>query len=190
MTGVPGSRLAALNSARYKKRRSRMSVVELGTRSPIGPGQVGKRDGVVGGLENEQSSGHVLFDCDDAALKSELEATREDKSISVCGIICPRQRPGKLFSAAIDLKERPFHRADEDRGRAFFTRTIEACAEYDAGNRAFCRSRCIAEGCGLATAAGCQLVGLLRSGDVHRHLGHLYAGRQYRTVLLNPDGWR
>ena len=55
------------------------------------------------------------------ALKAKLDATRQDKSIRA--VIIASATPGKLFSAGHDLKELTLHRADEDRGRAFFART-------------------------------------------------------------------
>jgi enoyl-CoA hydratase/carnithine racemase len=35
---------------------------------------------------------------------------------------------GKVFSAGHDLKEMTLHRADDDRGRAFFEKTMRLCA--------------------------------------------------------------
>jgi enoyl-CoA hydratase/carnithine racemase len=64
---------------------------------------------------------------------------------------------GSAFSAGHDLKELTAHRNDKDRGRAFFTRTLGACAEM---MLAIVRSPkpVIAAVNGIATAAGCQLV--------------------------------
>ncbi|MFY0736164.1 enoyl-CoA hydratase [Aurantimonas sp. NFXS3] len=64
---------------------------------------------------------------------------------------------GKIFSAGHDLKELTAHRADADRGRAFFEATMRKCSEV---MQAIVRHPVpvIAEVNGLATAAGCQLV--------------------------------
>ncbi|MBO0662703.1 enoyl-CoA hydratase [Jiella sp. MQZ9-1] len=64
---------------------------------------------------------------------------------------------GKVFCAGHDLKELTAHRADADRGRAFFETTMRQCSAL---MQAIVRHRCpvIAEVNGLATAAGCQLV--------------------------------
>ena len=64
---------------------------------------------------------------------------------------------GAVFSAGHDLKELTAHRADGDRGRAFFETTMRLCSDL---MQAIVRHRCpvIAEVNGLATAAGCQLV--------------------------------
>lgn len=64
---------------------------------------------------------------------------------------------GKVFSAGHDLKELTAHRADPDRGRAFFETTMRLCADL---MQTIVRlpKPVIAEVDGLATAAGCQLV--------------------------------
>lgn len=64
---------------------------------------------------------------------------------------------GPAFSAGHDLKELTAHRADADRGRAFFADTMQRCA---AMMLAILRSPkpFIAAVEGPATAAGCQLV--------------------------------
>ena len=64
---------------------------------------------------------------------------------------------GSAFSSGHDLKELTAHRNDKDRGRAFFTKTLEACAQM---MLTIVRSPkpVIAGVNGIATAAGCQLV--------------------------------
>lgn len=64
---------------------------------------------------------------------------------------------GKVFSAGHDLKELTAHRADEDRGRAFFEKTMRQCSALMQQIVRHPRP-VIAEVNGLATAAGCQLV--------------------------------
>jgi enoyl-CoA hydratase/carnithine racemase len=63
----------------------------------------------------------------------------------------------RIFSAGHDLKELTAHRADSDRGRSFYEKTMNRCAEL---MQAIVRhpKPVIAEVAGLATAAGCQLV--------------------------------
>jgi enoyl-CoA hydratase/carnithine racemase len=86
-------------------------------------------------------------------LLDELQVAREDNAVRVIVI----DAAGKLFSAGHDLKEMTAHRADADRGRAFFEKTIRLCAEL---MQAIVHHPVpvIAAVDGLATAAGCQLV--------------------------------
>ena len=82
-----------------------------------------------------------------------LTAARTDKDVRVIVLAAA----GKLFSAGHDLKEMTAARAQPDRGRAFFERTMALCAEV---MQAIVNhpKPVIAEVDGLATAAGCQLV--------------------------------
>ena len=64
---------------------------------------------------------------------------------------------GKVFSAGHDLKELTAHRADADRGRAYFARMMERCARLMLSIVNHPKP-VIAEVAGIATAAGCQLV--------------------------------
>jgi len=77
---------------------------------------------------------------------------------------------GPAFCAGHDLKEMSEARANEDRGQAFFTKTMESCAAMmQAIIR--CPKPVIAAVNGIATAAGCQLVAtcdLALAGDVAR----------------------
>ena len=59
------------------------------------------------------------------ALQAALDAAGDDTSVRVIVIAAT----GKLFSAGHDLKEMTAHRADEDRGRAFFERTFAECSK-------------------------------------------------------------
>ena len=88
-----------------------------------------------------------------AALQAQLDATRADASVRVVVIAAE----GKVFCAGHDLKELTAHRQDTDRGQAFFTRTMQACARL---MQAIVRLPVpvIAEIDGVASAAGCQLV--------------------------------
>ncbi len=64
---------------------------------------------------------------------------------------------GPVFSSGHDLKELTAHRADEDKGLAFYTRAMTACAAMMQAIVA-CPKPVIAAVEGTATAAGCQLV--------------------------------
>lgn len=89
-----------------------------------------------------------------AALQAELDRARDDPAVRV--IIIAAQG-GRAFSAGHDLKEMTAHRADPDRGRAFFERTMNAAAALMQTIVRHPRP-VIAEVDGLATAAGLQIV--------------------------------
>ena len=88
-----------------------------------------------------------------AALHAALDSARDDDSVRVVVIAAA----GKLFSGGHDLKEMTVHRSDAEKGRAFFEQTFGFCS-------LLMRSivdhpkPVIAQGDGIATAAGCQLV--------------------------------
>jgi enoyl-CoA hydratase/carnithine racemase len=87
------------------------------------------------------------------ALQVELDRARDDAGIRVVVIAAA----GKVFCAGHDLKELTAHRADADRGRAFYEKTMQLCAGV---MQSIVRlpKPVIAEVAGTATAAGCQLV--------------------------------
>jgi enoyl-CoA hydratase/carnithine racemase len=89
-----------------------------------------------------------------SALQAELDRARDDPAVRVIVIAA---QGGKVFSAGHDLKEMTAHRADPDRGRAFFERTMNTAATL---MQAIVRhpKPVIAEVDGLATAAGLQIV--------------------------------
>lgn len=87
------------------------------------------------------------------ALMVALETAGNDPDVRVVILAAS----GKLFSAGHDLKEMTAHRADPDRGRAFFEKTMRLCADLML-RIAHLPKPVIAEVDGLATAAGCQLV--------------------------------
>lgn len=64
---------------------------------------------------------------------------------------------GPAFCAGHDLKELTAARAEADRGRAFFTETMDCCARLMMAI-VQCPKPVIASVQGIATAAGCQLV--------------------------------
>jgi enoyl-CoA hydratase/carnithine racemase len=88
-----------------------------------------------------------------ADLQAQIDRARDDASVRVVVIAAA----GKVFSAGHDLKELTAHRADADRGRAFFEQTMTACATL-MQSIVRCPKPVIAEVDGIATAAGCQLV--------------------------------
>ncbi|WP_454745462.1 enoyl-CoA hydratase [Ciceribacter selenitireducens] len=87
------------------------------------------------------------------ALMAELDAAADDPEVRVVVL----SAAGKLFSAGHDLKEMTAHRADADRGRGFFEKTMRLCADLMLAITHLPKP-VIAEVDGLATAAGCQLV--------------------------------
>jgi len=64
---------------------------------------------------------------------------------------------GTAFSSGHDLKELTGHRADPDRGRAYFAKIMEACSQLML-SIVHSPKPVIAAVNGIATAAGCQLV--------------------------------
>ncbi|WP_420409043.1 enoyl-CoA hydratase [Hoeflea sp.] len=131
-----------------------MNVVELKQQAPAGPVKV-VREGRVLRLEMNNPPANALSIAMMQALKAELDAAAADKSVHV--VVLASATPGKLFSAGHDLKELTVHRADEDRGRAFFSETMKLCAEL-MQTIVHLPKPVVAEVDGLATAAGCQLV--------------------------------
>ena len=87
------------------------------------------------------------------ALTATFEQAAADEAVRVVVLAAT----GKAFCAGHDLKELTLHRADADRGRAFFEETFEACSKL---MQTIVRNPkpVIAEVDGLATAAGLQLV--------------------------------
>ncbi|MEM8749755.1 MAG: enoyl-CoA hydratase [Pseudomonadota bacterium] len=87
------------------------------------------------------------------ALQSALDRAQSDDNARVIIIAAN----GHLFSAGHDLKELTLHRADDDRGRAYFKSLMEQCSAVMQSIVNHPKP-VIAEVNGLATAAGCQLV--------------------------------
>lgn len=87
------------------------------------------------------------------ALQAALDHARDDDAVRVVVLAAT----GKVFCAGHDLKELTAHRADADRGRAFYETTMRLCAGV---MQSIVRlpKPVIAEVAGTATAAGCQLV--------------------------------
>jgi enoyl-CoA hydratase/carnithine racemase len=88
-----------------------------------------------------------------AALDAALRQIGGDASVRAVVIAAQ----GKAFSAGHDMKELTAHRADADRGRAYFAKMMTACSNM---MQAIVRlpKPVVAAVQGIATAAGCQLV--------------------------------
>ena len=88
-----------------------------------------------------------------AGLADELSLIETDADVRAVVIAAN----GPVFSAGHDLKEMTVHRADADRGRAYYQRVMSQCS---AMMQAIVRlpKPVIARVQGTATAAGCQLV--------------------------------
>jgi len=87
------------------------------------------------------------------ALQSALDAAADDDSVRVIVIAAA----GKLFSGGHDLKQMTAHRADADRGQAYFEQTFAICSRLMQSIVEHPKP-VIAQVDGIATAAGCQLV--------------------------------
>lgn len=88
-----------------------------------------------------------------AALSETFTAIAADRSIKVVILAAA----GPVFSAGHDLKEMTAHRADADRGRAYFADILGRCSAMMQQITALPQP-VIAAVEGTATAAGCQLV--------------------------------
>lgn len=87
------------------------------------------------------------------ALQAALNDARDDEAVRVVVIAAA----GAVFSGGHDLKELTAHREDDDRGRAFYEKTMRMCSEIMMTITSLPKP-VIAEIDGVATAAGCQLV--------------------------------
>src|SRR5947209_394910 len=87
------------------------------------------------------------------ALHASFEAIAADRQVRAIVLAAN----GPVFSSGHDLKELTAHRADADRGRAFFAETMRRCAALMQAIVALPQP-VIAAVEGTATAAGCQLV--------------------------------
>jgi enoyl-CoA hydratase/carnithine racemase len=87
------------------------------------------------------------------ALRAHVDALAADRQVRAVVLTAN----GPVFSSGHDLKELTAHRADADRGRAFFAETMRRCASLMQAIVALPQP-VIAAIEGTATAAGCQLV--------------------------------
>jgi enoyl-CoA hydratase/carnithine racemase len=88
-----------------------------------------------------------------ASLTMTLDNAATDKAVRVIVLAAE----GPAFSSGHNLKEISAHRADADKGAAYFAALFDACARLMMGIVGNPRP-VIAEVSGLASAAGCQLV--------------------------------
>jgi enoyl-CoA hydratase/carnithine racemase len=88
-----------------------------------------------------------------AALQAALDGAASDRQVRVIVLAAE----GPAFSSGHNLKEITAHRADPDKGAAYFASLFDACARLMLGVVSNPKP-VIAEVAGLASAAGCQLV--------------------------------
>ncbi len=88
-----------------------------------------------------------------AALQTELDALRDDRSIRAVIL----SGAGKAFCAGHDLKQMTAARQAEDGGKAYFSDLFSRCARMMMSIQSLPQP-VIAQVHGIATAAGCQLV--------------------------------
>lgn len=120
-------------------------------------------DGIAVLTLNRPQSRNPLSEAMLAALGDAFRAIAIDRSVKVVILAAA----GPVFSAGHDLKEMTAHRADPDRGRAYFTEILGRCSATMQQITALPQP-VIAAVEGTATAAGCQLVAscdLAVSGD-------------------------
>jgi enoyl-CoA hydratase/carnithine racemase len=86
-------------------------------------------------------------------LRASIDAIAADRQVRAVVLTAN----GPVFSSGHDLKELTAHRADADRGRAFYAETMRRCAALMQAIVALPQA-VIAAVEGTATAAGCQLV--------------------------------
>ncbi|MEA2759261.1 MAG: hypothetical protein QOH65_1874 [Methylobacteriaceae bacterium] len=87
------------------------------------------------------------------ALRASVDAIAADRQVRALVLTAN----GPVYSSGHDLKELTAHRADADRGRAFYAETMRRCASLMQAIVALPQP-VIAAVEGVATAAGCQLV--------------------------------
>ncbi len=132
---------------------------------------------------NRPQSRNPLSEAMLAALSETLAAIAQDSSVRAVIL----NAAGPVFSAGHDLKEMTAHRADADRGRAYFTDILGRCSAMMQQITALPQP-VIAAVEGTATAAGCQLVASCDLAVAGGGRALLHAGRPYRPVLLDADG--
>jgi enoyl-CoA hydratase/carnithine racemase len=110
-------------------------------------------DGVATLRLNRPAARNALSEALLDALTDAFDRIAEDAGVRA--VILAGDR--RIFSAGHDLKEMRAHRADPDRGRAYFTEIMDRCAAMMQRIVAMPQP-VIAAVEGIATAAGCQLV--------------------------------
>ena len=102
---------------------------------------------------NDGATRNSLSEAMMAALQSALDRARDDKFVRVIVLAAH----GPAFSSGHNLKEITAHRADGDKGAAYFAALFDTCAQLMTSIVRHPKP-VIAEVHGLASAAGCQLV--------------------------------
>ncbi len=127
-------------------------IVAMKQGDAVGPVSVALADGILR-MTLSNPPANALSMATMVALQGALDNARDDPAVRVVVI----DAAGKVFCAGHDLKELTAHRADSDRGRAFYEETMQTCARL---MQTIVRlpKPVIAEVAGTATAAGCQLV--------------------------------
>jgi enoyl-CoA hydratase/carnithine racemase len=111
------------------------------------------KDGVATLTLNRPASRNPLSEAMLSALSETFAAIAADSTVRVVVLAAA----GPVFSAGHDLKEMSAHRADPDRGRAYFADILGRCSAMMQQITALPQP-VIAAVEGTATAAGCQLV--------------------------------
>lgn len=111
------------------------------------------QDGIATLTLNRPQARNPLGEAMLAALSDAFVAIAADRSVRAVVLAAA----GPVFSAGHDLKEMSAHRADSDRGRAYFTDILGRCSAMMQQITALPQP-VIAAVEGTATAAGCQLV--------------------------------
>lgn len=102
---------------------------------------------------NDTGTRNSLSEAMMAELSAALISAANDKAVRVVVLAAH----GPAFSSGHNLKEITAHRADPDKGAAYFSGLFQSCAELMLGVVRNPKP-VIAEVAGLASAAGCQLV--------------------------------
>jgi enoyl-CoA hydratase/carnithine racemase len=112
-----------------------------------------RKDAVLTLTLNRTAARNALSEGLMAALQAALDEAAADKAARVIVIAAD----GPAFCAGHDLKEMTAHRADADKGKAYFTALFAQCSKL---MQTIVRhpKPVIAQVQGIATAAGCQLV--------------------------------
>jgi enoyl-CoA hydratase/carnithine racemase len=101
---------------------------------------------------NSPANFNALSDEMIAALSAEIARLAQDRSIRAVIL----RGAGKAFCAGHDLRQMQSHRADADKGAAYYARLFTACAAMMQSLQALPQAT-IAQVHTIATAAGCQL---------------------------------
>jgi enoyl-CoA hydratase/carnithine racemase len=101
---------------------------------------------------NSPANFNALSDEMIAALSAEIARLAQDRSIRAVIL----RGAGKAFCAGHDLRQMQLHRADADKGAAYYARLFTACAAMMQSLQALPQAT-IAQVHTIATAAGCQL---------------------------------